>query len=342
MLSKKFLMINFLIVFLFSFLNANEQKIGNFIGGKDTIMPSWFLNSFLDLNEDINDLANENKRLILFVNQDNCPYCHKFVNENLEDKTIKETIQKNFGIVTINMFGSREITNVQGEILSEKEFAIKNKIQFTPTLIFFDENSNEILRLNGYVNTQQFNIALDYIKNKEENKIDFKEYLSQRINKEVKDKNRENNLFISSNNFVRNNNSKAMAILFESKNCQECDVIYDKYLKNEETINLLKNIDLYKVDMDSTKSIVTPQKMILKISSWANELKITHNPTIIFFDNNGKEIIRIESSFKSFHFQSIIDYVSSKAYLEEKEFQRYLTKRANAIREKGIDVNIWE
>lgn len=342
MYSKKILIINLIISFFLTILNANEKKVGDFIGGKDTVMPSWFLNSFLDLNEDINELASENKRLILFVNQDNCPYCHKFVNENLEDKIIKEKIQKYFGVVTINMFGNRELTNIDGEILSEKDYAIKNKIQFTPTLIFFDENSKEILRLNGYVNIQQFNIALEYIGNKEESKISFKEYLSQRIDKQKKEENKESKLFVNSNNFIRNDNSKAMAIFFESKNCQECHIIYDKYLKNEETINLLKNVDLFKVDMDSTKSIVTPQKMILKISSWAEELKITHNPTIIFFDNSGNEIIRIESTFKSFHFQSIIDYVASKAYLEEKEFQRYLTKRANEIREKGIDVNIWD
>ncbi len=42
-------------------------------------MPEWFLNSFLDLSEDIENLASEKKRLILFIHQDNCPYCHLFV-----------------------------------------------------------------------------------------------------------------------------------------------------------------------------------------------------------------------------------------------------------------------
>ena len=61
-----------------------------------------------------------------------------------------------------------------------------------------------------------------------------------------------------------------------------------------------------------------------------------------FFDENANEIIRVESVFKNFHFQSIVDYVVSDSYKNEKEFQRYLSKRADSIRDKGTDVNIWE
>jgi len=53
-------------------------------------------------------------------------------------------------------------------------------------------------------------------------------------------------------------------------------------------------------------------------------------------------LLRSPSLFKTFHFQSIIDYVVSDAFKTEKEFQRYLTIRAHDIREKGIDVDIWK
>jgi len=99
---------------------------------------------------------------------------------------------------------------------------------------------------------------------------------------------------------------------------------------------------LYQLDINSQKGIITPQKLITKTKNWCEDLNIINSPTIIFFDEKGKEIIRVDAMLKKFHFQTVIDYVISNEYKKEKEFQRYLTKRANSIREKGIDVNIWE
>ncbi len=133
-----------------------------------------------------------------------------------------------------------------------------------------------------------------------------------------------------------------MAIFFESTNCEDCKILHNTLLKDKTTRKLLKKIDLFQVDMNSKKSVVTPQRIITKVKDWTKNLNITNTPTIIFFDEKGEEILRVEALFKNFHFQTIVDYVVSGAYKEENEFQRYLTKRSNSIREKGIDVNIWE
>lgn len=337
---KKLLIFFCTILILFSTLEAQDSKIGKFTGGKSTTMPEWFLNSFLDLSEDIEELASKEKRLILFLHQDNCPYCHLFVTKNLKDKNTKEKIQNHFGIIDINMFGNRDITDTDGEEYTEKDFAKKYKVQFTPTLIFFDEEGEQILRLNGYLNMQKFNTALDYVKDKREKIITFKEYLvsEKRFGRIIK----EPDLFKDSQNFMRADGSKKMAIFFESTNCEDCKVLHNKLLKDKTTRKLLKEIDLFQVDMNSKKSVVTPQRIITKVKDWTKNLNITNTPTIIFFDEKGEEIIRIEALFKNFHFQTIVDYVVSDAYKEEKEFQRYLTKRSNSIREKGINVNIWE
>ena len=340
MFLKKIIAITFILSLVFSTLQAKDKKTGEFLGGKNTTMPSWFYNSFLDFSEDIEELASQNKNLILFIHQDNCPYCHLFVTKNLANEEIKQKITKNFSIVDINMFGNRELTDVDGNDYTEKEYAIKHKIQFTPTLIFFDKNGKRVLRLNGYANIKNLNTALDYVKMKRYKLMSYKDYLVEKSKKSALI--REPDLFKDSKNFMRTENSKKMAVFFESTVCEECKPLHNKLLKDTTTRNLLKQIDVYQVDMHSTKSIVTPQKIITKTKDWANKLNITHSPTVIFFDEKGDEIIRIESLFKNFHFQSIVDYAVSGAYKEEKEFQRYLTKRANSIRAKGIDVNIWE
>lgn len=330
------------IILLSITINAQDKQMGKFLGTKSTIMPSWFSSSFLDLSEDIEELSTNNKRLILFIEQDSCPYCHAFVTKNLQDKQIKNKIQKHFGMIDINMFGNKEMIDIDEQELIEKEFAIKHKIQFTPTLIFFDENKNQILRLNGYIDIPQFNLALDYIKDKKEKELSYEEYLLKNTKKISKKLIIDADLFKNSKNLMRTDDSNKMAIFFETSNCVQCQIIHNKLLKDKTTRELLKKLDLYQIDLNSDNSIVTPQRMIVKIKDWAKELNITHIPTIIFFDKKGDEIIRVEAILKNYHFQSIVDYVASNAFKEEKEFQRYLTKRSNSIREKGIDINIWE
>lgn len=133
-----------------------------------------------------------------------------------------------------------------------------------------------------------------------------------------------------------------MAIFFESSNCRDCEITHNTLLKNKETRKLLKELDVYQVDLNSDKNIATAKGMILNIKEWTKELNISNTPTIIYFDENGDEVIRVESLFKTFHFQSIIDYVVSDTFKTQKEFQRYLTKRSNKIRTTGKDVDIWK
>ena len=52
-------------------------------------------------------------------------------------------------------------------------------------------------------------------------------------------------------------------------------------------------------------------------------------------------MIRSEAWFRRFHTQSMMDYVLSGAHRDEPSFQRYISARAEAIRERGIDVDIW-
>ena len=83
-----------IFILLFSNAQAKEVKLGNFHGAKEFSTPEWFHDSFLDLKEDIEEIALENKRLILFVSQNSCPYCHKFINKNLKDEKTRKKLDK--------------------------------------------------------------------------------------------------------------------------------------------------------------------------------------------------------------------------------------------------------
>ena len=59
-------------------------------------------------------------------------------------------------VVAVNMFGDREVTTRDGDTLTEKAFAAAMRVQFTPTLLFFNEQGEVVLRLNGYIPPQSF------------------------------------------------------------------------------------------------------------------------------------------------------------------------------------------
>ena len=80
----------------------------------------------------------------------------------------------------------------------------------------------------------------------------------------------------------------------------------------------------------------------ISASTWAKELDVKYAPSMLLFDSTGKEVIRTEGYLKSFHNQSVMDYVASAAYKTEPHFQRFIEWRAEKLREKGVTVNIME
>ena len=77
------------------------------------------------------------------------------------------------------MWGDREVTWTDGRVLTEKAFAAALKVQFTPTLVFFDEKGASVLRLNGYYPPHRFRAALDYVAGKHEGRVAFATWLER-------------------------------------------------------------------------------------------------------------------------------------------------------------------
>ena len=99
----------------------------------------WFTVSFKDIAEDIEDAKQQNKRLALVFEQYACIYCRKMHEVILADPEVSAFLQDNFSIVQLNLFGSDEVTDLDGEVLSEKALAQKWGVMFTPTIVFMPE-----------------------------------------------------------------------------------------------------------------------------------------------------------------------------------------------------------
>jgi thioredoxin-related protein len=133
---------------------------------------SWFLDSFLNLPEDLEEAAEDGKRLVIIWEQRGCPYCKRMHEVNLRIPRIVNYIKKNFNVIQINLWGDREVTDFDGEVLSEKQLANKYGVIFTPTLQFFPENLKkvggkpgneaEVLRIPGYFKPFHFYFLFQY------------------------------------------------------------------------------------------------------------------------------------------------------------------------------------
>ena len=96
----------------------------------------WFLQTFLEIGEDQKEMSGQNKHLAILFEQKGCPYCKEMHNVNFANDKIVNYIKQHFGILQINMWGSKVVTGLDGSEMEEKELARKWRVNFTPTIVF--------------------------------------------------------------------------------------------------------------------------------------------------------------------------------------------------------------
>src|SRR5688572_22986831 len=97
----------------------------------------WFLESFLELADDLAAAANSGKRFAVMWELRGCPYCRETHLVTFARADIADYIKANFDILQLNTIGSRKVTDFDGAEISEKALAAKYGVRFTPTIQFF-------------------------------------------------------------------------------------------------------------------------------------------------------------------------------------------------------------
>lgn len=99
----------------------------------------WFSLTFRDMADDIRAAKADNKRLAIIFEQRGCIYCAAMHEKLLSDPEVRDYIKANFKVVQYNMFGDEEVTDLDGEVLTEKKAARKWGYVFTPTIVFLPD-----------------------------------------------------------------------------------------------------------------------------------------------------------------------------------------------------------
>jgi len=322
---------------------ANEPK-GQFFGARQTEYPDWFKSSFFNLPDDVAEAAKTGKRVMLLFSQSGCPYCNALVERNLSQKDIQETIRRHLDVVHLNLWGDSEVTGMDGKRYSEKTFAAAMRVQFTPTILFLDEQGNTILRLNGYLPPNRFKVALDFVTQKKEKASTFREYQAAHRPAQMAGALNAEPFFGPAPYDLRPSaipGGKPVAVFFEQKDCPDCDTLHKKVLVDKNIRQSLAPFHVIQLDMWANTAVITPEGKKSTARDWAKTLGVNYAPTIVVLNAEGREVIRSEAMFKVFHTRGILDYVSSGGYREQPSFQRWLSARADHLREQGQDVDIW-
>ncbi len=297
-------------------------------------IPKWFTESFLDFREDIREAAAEKKRLLVYFGQDGCPYCKALMKVNFADPAIAATTRRHFVAIALNLWGDREVTWLDGRKMTEKELARVLGVQYTPTLLFFDERGRVVLRLNGYHPPDKFRVALDYAAERSESRS-FTDYLAARTAASTRPAPATGRIDLA-------HARKPLIALFERAACGECEELRAEGFTRSDVKALLARFDVVKLDLAGARTVVTPRGATTSERDWARSLGLTYTPTLVFFDTGGKEVFRADGYLKPFHLAAVLDYVASGAYRTEPSFQRYIQKRADAIRAAGGSVDLWK
>ena len=157
----------------------------------------WFVNSFLDLGEDLAEAQQAGKRFAIFWEQKGCPYCKETHLVNFGKPKINQYVRENFAILQLNMWGSREVTDFDGQAMEERKLARKWGITFTPTIMFLEEsvekvagrpgNKAEVARMPGYFKPFHFINMFQYVKEKSYAQQHFQKYIQEKAERMRKD-----------------------------------------------------------------------------------------------------------------------------------------------------------
>ena len=106
---------------------------------------NWMRDTFKDLREDLGEANMEGKRLVLMFEQRGCIYCSKMHKDVYSRDNVSNYIDENFFVVQLNLHGDLEVTDFDGEVLSEKAMARKWNILFTPTVLYLPQAVDDSL-----------------------------------------------------------------------------------------------------------------------------------------------------------------------------------------------------
>jgi thioredoxin-related protein len=303
--------------------------------------PDWFKSSFNNLPEDLDDaLASGKKGLIVYFGQPHCAYCQALIRDNLSKGDLVRYLRLNFEVVGLNAHSIEKMTGMDGKAKPINEFAIEQKAQLTPTLLFFVKGRKLALKLVGYHTPYKMRAALEYVVDEHYKTKRFGEYLEQADPPPLfADETLNPDPIFTPPPYALDRSrfaaKKPLLVIFEQPRCHACDVLHSEPLKNAQVRKRLEDYEVVQLNVwDDATRVLTPDGRRMTARQWARDLGLFYAPTLLLFDERGKEVFRVDSVVQFSRLTNVLRYVAEKAYLKYPLFQ--LWNRDHAVQEVGM------
>jgi len=298
--------------------------------------PAWFKHSFYDLREDLAEVRQAGKRgLLIFLSEAHCSYCKMMTANTLAQQDIRDRLVKHFDVVGFEVINDIELTDWHGKAVSMKQFVMRERAYVTPTLIFLDPGGKRLLQISGYYPPARFRGVLDYLLDEHAAGQTLAEFLATREplrSRPGATIERDAGLFSSPPYALDRRGAPAkrpLLVLMERPNCSACMRFHRRGLTDPKVRQLVKKFEAVQVDRskDGTR-ILTPDGQRLTGRQWARQLAVTDAPTLLIFDERGREVFRIESEVLHMRTAGAMQLVLEKGYLDEPQLQRWRKRKA--------------
>ena len=105
------------------------------------------------IDSGINEAKNLSKPIFMYFRSETCYWCLRFEEEALSDTRVVEILNNNFVLISIDVF-------------EQKNASLNLGVRSTPYMIFFTKDGEEMIRIPGYLPTEEFLVKLQEVMEK--------------------------------------------------------------------------------------------------------------------------------------------------------------------------------
>jgi thioredoxin-related protein len=111
----------------------------------------FFQPTFGDFQEELDEArAGGRKAILIFFEMEDCPFCHRMKQQVLNQPEVQDYFREHFAIFSVDVEGGVEITDFQGNVMRQSDFAFREfRVRATPVFQFFNLEGQPIVRFTG-------------------------------------------------------------------------------------------------------------------------------------------------------------------------------------------------
>lgn len=305
--------------------------------------PDWFEDSpFHDLQDDLRAALADGKRgLMVLFTTEGCSYCEAFIRTSLGDPETAALVRKDFAAVGLEIFDDAEMTDPRGQPLAIKTFAAREGAAFSPTLLFYGEGGETLLRVVGYQSPERFRAILAYVSGGHYRSEPLRAY-SARLARLAQDNPqtpaasalRQDPLFSSPPYALDRSRASAdrpLLMIFERHGCEDCGVFHEEVLADAEVRKLLARFEVVRLDAADAKTpVIAPNGSRTTPAALFERADFSRTPALLFYDEHGAEVLKTDTLVLRQRMRNSLLFVLERAYAQGMTYQRF-------ARSKGLE-----